>query len=65
MHVDVDAVVPDDVAPATLGFGVLAGLSVGWVGGSVLAGASVSSYLPLLSALLAAGTALYAIQSRT
>ena len=63
MHTAVGTVVPDDVAPAPLAFGVLVGLSVGWVGGSVLAGASLSSYLPLLSALLAAGTVLYVVRT--
>jgi hypothetical protein len=55
----------DDIAPETVAFGVLLGLSVGWTGGSVLAGASLSQYLPLLVALLGAGTALFAVRSRT
>ncbi|MFC6799718.1 hypothetical protein ACFQDQ_18015 [Haladaptatus sp. GCM10026878] len=55
--------VPEDVAPVIVLFGVLAGLSVGWVGGSVLAGASVSSYLPLLATLLAAGTVVYVVRT--
>ena len=55
----------DDIAPETVAVGVLVGLSVGYVGGSVLAGTSPSKYLPLLVTLLGAGTAVYVAQSRT
>ncbi|MBX0287033.1 hypothetical protein [Haloarcula salinisoli] len=64
MNADVEAVVPDDVAPATLLFGVVAGLGLGWTGGSVLAGASLSAYLPLLVSILAAGTVLYVVRTQ-
>jgi len=63
MDVELEGVVPDDIAPETVALGVLAGLSVGWTGGSVIAGAPLSNYLPLLAALLGAGTALYALRT--
>jgi hypothetical protein len=64
MHVELGDVVPEDVAPENVAFGVLVGLSVGWTGGSVLTGAPLSNVLPLLATLLGAGAALYVAQSR-
>jgi len=59
-----DSVVSDDVAPMTVLFGVVAGLSLGWTGASVLAGEPVSEYLHLVAATVAAAIVLYAVQSR-
>jgi hypothetical protein len=58
VHVELET-----VAPETLAFGVVAGLSVGWIGGSVLAGESPVESLPLVTVILAVGTALYALRS--
>ncbi len=63
MNRTLDTVVPEDVAPTTVLFGVVAGLSLGWTGGSVLAGEPLIDYLPLVAATLAAGTVLYAART--